>query len=112
MPAWGSSGDGDGSTMMVEPVTVGPQFAAAGSAPAQTSLAFLADASMEAELPTQRVRARVRGCRDLTAADMVRNTRTGTVTVDAAEREVRLDGERMRARPVERLAFSGSYLLG
>jgi hypothetical protein len=25
---------------------------------------------------------------------------------------VHLDGERMRARPVERLAFSGSYLLG
>jgi urease alpha subunit len=43
---------------------------------------------------------------------MVRNARTGTVTVDAAEREVRLDGERMRAQPVERLAFSGSYLLG
>ena len=112
MPAWGSSGDGDGSTMMVEPVTVGPQFAATGSAPAQTSLAFLAGASMEAELPTQRRRARVHGCRDLTAADMVRNTRTGTVTVDATAREVRLDGERMRARPVERLAFSGSYLLG
>jgi urease alpha subunit len=43
---------------------------------------------------------------------MVRNTRTGTVTVDAGAREVRLDGELMRARPVERLAFSGSYLLG
>ena len=83
MPAWGSSGDGDGSTMMVEPVTVRPQFAASGSAPAQTSLAFLAGASMEAELPTRRRRARVHGCRDLTAADMVRNTRTGTVTVDA-----------------------------
>jgi urease subunit alpha len=112
MPAWGSSGDGDGSTMMVEPVTVGPQFAAAGSAPAQTSLAFLAGASMEAELPTRRRRARVGRCRDLTAVDMVRNTRTGTVTVDAAAREVRLDGELVRARPVERLAFSGSYLLG
>jgi urease subunit alpha len=112
MPAWGSSGDGDGSTMIVEPVTVRPQFAAMGSAPAQTSLAFLAGASMEAELPTRRKRARVKGCRDLTAADMVRNTRTGTVTVDAAAREVRLDGQPMRARPVERLAFSGSYLLG
>ncbi|HSS53297.1 MAG TPA: hypothetical protein VLK79_01495, partial [Gaiellales bacterium] len=112
MPAWGSSGDGDGSTMMVEPVTVGPQFAARGSAPAQTSLAFLAGASMEEELPTRRRRARVHSCRDLTAADMVRNTRTGKVTVDATAREVRLDGERMRARPVERLAFSGSYLLG
>jgi urease subunit alpha len=112
MPAWGSSGDGDGSTMTVEPVTVEPQFAAMGSAPAQTSLAFLAGTSLEAQLPTRRRRARVHGCRDLTAADMVRNTRTGTVTVDAAAREVRLDGERVRARPVERLAFSGSYLLG
>jgi urease subunit alpha len=112
MPAWGSSGDGDGSTMMVEPVTLGPQFAAMGSAPAQTSLAFLAGASMEAQLPTRRRRARVHGCRDLTAADMVRNTRTGTVTVDADAREVLLDGERMAARPVQRLAFSGSYLLG
>jgi urease subunit alpha len=93
-------------------VTVGPQFAAMGSAPAQTSLAFLAGASMEAELPTRRMRARVHGCRDLAAADMVRNSRTGTVIVDAAAREVRLDGEPVRARPVERLAFSGSYLLG
>jgi urease subunit alpha len=112
MPAWGSSGDGDGSTMMAEPVTVGPQFAAIGSAPVQTSLAFLAGASLEAALPTRRRRARVQCCRDLTAADMVRNTRTGTVSVDAAAREVHLDGEPMRARPVERLAFSGSYLLG
>jgi urease subunit alpha len=112
MPAWGSSGDGDGSTMVVEPVTVGPQFAAMGSAPAQTSLAFLAGASMEAELPTRRMRARVHGCRDLRAADMLRNSRTGTVIVDAAVCEVRLDGEPVRARPVERLAFSGSYLLG
>jgi urease subunit alpha len=67
---------------------------------------------MEAELPTVRRRAVVERCRDLTAADMVRNSRTGAVRVDAEKREVTLDGEPVRAQPVERLAFSGSYLLG
>ena len=87
------------------------QFAALGSAPARASLAFLAGSSMEDSLPTTRKRALVHRCRDLAAGDMVRNTRTGTVVVDADRREVTLDGEPMRADPVERLAFSGSYLL-
>ena len=112
MPAFGASGDGNGSTFTGEPVLVQQQFAALGSAPAQTSIAFLARASIDAELPTLRRRAPVERCRDLTAADMVRNTRTGTVTVDGEHHEVRLDGESVRARPVESLAFSGSYLLG
>jgi urease alpha subunit len=43
---------------------------------------------------------------------MVRNSRTGVVRVDPRRREVTLDGEPLRAQPVERLAFSGSYLLG
>lgn len=112
MPAYGASGEGNGSTFLGEPVLVQRQFAALGSAAALASVAFLARASMDAELPTQRRRAPVEGCRELSAIDMVRNTRTGSVTVDAARREVRLDGEPVRAQPVERLAFSGSYLLG
>jgi urease alpha subunit len=43
---------------------------------------------------------------------MVRNSRIGEVVVDATKREVRFDGEPVRAEPVERLAFAGSYLLG
>jgi urease subunit alpha len=112
IPAYGTSGDGNASTMLAQPLTVGPQFAALGGAPARTSLAFMAQASLDAELPTGRPRAAVSGCRDLTAAAMVRNTRTGAVVVDAARQEVRLDGEPVRAEPVERLAFSASYLLG
>ena len=112
MPAYGSSGEGNGTTFLGEPVAVQRQFAALGSAPARVSLAFLARASMEAELPTLRRRAQVEHCRDLTAADMVRNTRTGQVVVDAERREVTLDGQPVRAEPVGRLAFSGSYLLG
>jgi len=112
LPAYGASGDGNASTMMAEPVSVQRQFAALGSAPGRTSLAFLAGSAMQADIPSTRRRVAVSGCRELTAADMVRNTRTGTVAVDGERREVRLDGERVSAPPVERLAFSASYLLG
>jgi urease subunit alpha len=111
-PSIGASGGGNASTMLSEPVTVRPQYGAMGGAPAATSLAFLAGSAIEAELPIARRRARVRGCRELTAADMIRNTRTGTVAADNERRQVTLDGEPLRAEPVERLAFSGSYLLG
>jgi len=112
LPAYGASGDGNASTMMAEPVSVQRQFAAIGSAPGRTSLAFLAGSAMGADIPSTRRRVAVAGCREVTAADMVRNTRTGTVAVDGVRREVRLDGEPVTAPPVERLAFSQSYLLG
>jgi urease subunit alpha len=112
IPAWGASGDGNASTALAEPVLVREQVGATGLAPARLSLAFLAGAAMAAELPTTRPRAEVRGCRELTAADMVRNRRTGAVTVDARRREVRLDGALLRAEPVERVAFSDRFLLG
>jgi urease subunit alpha len=91
---------------------VGPQIGALGGAPARISLAFLAGSAMDADLPTARERAPVRGCRDLTAADMVRNTRTGEVRVDPRTLAVTLDGAPVEGEPVEDLAFSGTFLLG
>ena len=93
IPAWGASGTGGATTMMTEPVRIGPQIGALGTAPARTSLAFLAGSAMDADVPTSRQRARVSGCRELTAADMARNSRTGTIVVDAAAEVVTLDGE-------------------
>ena len=66
--------------VLSEPVTRAPPGRRRGRAPrARLSLAFLAGAAMDADLPTTRPRARVERCRDLTAADMVRNARTGDV---------------------------------
>ncbi|HWK29542.1 MAG TPA: urease subunit alpha [Solirubrobacter sp.] len=112
MAAWGASGDGNASTMLSEPVRVRPQVGGIGGAPARLSLAFLARSAMDAELPTARPRAAVEGCRDLTAADMVLNTRRGDVRVGPLTYAVTLDGEEVAAPPVERLAFSGRFLLG
>jgi len=110
--AWGASGDGNASTMLAEPVRVRPQIGALGAAPARLSLAFLAASALDAELPTARARAAVRGTRELTAADMVRHGRLGEVRVDPATHAVTLDGEPVTAPPVEDLALSGRYLLG
>jgi urease subunit alpha len=111
MPTWGASGAGGATTMMTEPVRVGPQIAGTGAAPGQVSLAFLAGSAMEADLPTTRERARVSDCRGLTAADMVRNARTGTVVVDPASETVTLDGEPVTCEPVAEVAYSRRYLL-
>jgi urease subunit alpha len=110
--AWGASGDGNATTSLSEPVLVRRQVGADGAAAARLSLAFLAGAAVDADLPTSRPRARVEGCRELTAAAMVRNSRTGEVRVDPRTHAVSLDGEPVTAPPVERVAFSDRYLLG
>jgi urease subunit alpha len=112
MAAWGASGEGNAATMLCEPVRVRSQVGAIGGAPARLSLAFLAGCAMDAELPTARPRARVDGCRQMTAAAMVRNDRLGDVRVDPVTHAVTLDGEPVEAPPVSRLAFSGRFLLG
>jgi urease subunit alpha len=98
--------------MLAEPVRLRPQVGAQGAAPARLSLAFLARAALDAELPTSRPRAVVEGCRDLTAADMVRNDRRGVVAVDPRTQVVTLDGEPVEAPAVAEVALSGRYLLG
>jgi urease subunit alpha len=111
MPAWGASGAGGATTMMTEPVRVSPQIAGTGTAPGRVSLAFLAGSAMDADLPTTRERAPVSDCRALTAADMVANSRTGTVAVDPASETVTLDGEPVTCEPVAEVAYSRRYLL-
>ena len=110
--AWGAAGDGNATTMLAEPVRVGRQIGALGTAPAALSLAFLAGAAMDADLPTSRPRARVHACRDLSASDMVRNTRRGAVRVDPGTLAVTLDGEPVTSEPADEVPLSGRYLLG
>jgi urease subunit alpha len=112
MSVWGASGDPNATTMLAEPVLVRRQIAAHGGAPARVSLAFLAQAAMDAELPTNRPRSAVRGCRELTASDMVRNGRLADVDVDPDGKTVRVDGEPIGIEPVSQVAMSWRHLLG
>jgi len=112
LPVWGASGDPNATTLNAEPTLVRRQVGAHGAAPGRLAVAFLAGSAMEAELPTTRVRSRVRGCRYVTAADMCRNERLADVTVDPRTHEVRVDGEPVSAEPVAEVALSRRYLLG
>ncbi|QEC48068.1 urease subunit alpha [Baekduia soli] len=109
---WGASGDPDATTMLCEPVVVRRQVGAHGDAPSRLSLAFVSAAGADADLPSTRPRSVVRGCRAVTAADMVRNDRRAEVTVSPDGREVRVDGEVVGIEPVEEVAMSWRYLLG
>jgi urease subunit alpha len=110
--AWGASGDADATTALCEPVVVKRQVGAHGRAAARLSLAFTSAAAQDTELPTERVRSIVRGCRDVTAADMVRNDVRATVDVAPDGSWVSVDGERIGIEPVEEVALSWKYLLG
>ena len=112
IPVYGASGEGNASTALAEPVLLRRQVGGAGTAPALLSLAFLATSALDAELPTTRLRVPVQGCRDLTAASMVRHGRTGAVRVDPQTLAVTLDGELLAAPPLEEVALSARYLLG
>jgi urease subunit alpha len=110
--AWGASGDGDATTMVSEPVVVQRQVGARGSAAARLSLAFTSAAAQDTELPTLRRRSIVGGCRDVSAADMVRNDVRAVVDVAPDGSWVTVDGEKIGIEPVDEVALSWRYLLG
>jgi urease subunit alpha len=110
--AWGASGDPDATTMVCEPVVVQRQVGAHGGAPARLSLAFTSAAARDTELPTARRRSVVRGCRDIGAADMVRNDVRAEIDVAPDGSWVSVDGERVGIEPVDEVALSWRYLLG
>jgi urease subunit alpha len=112
MSVWGASGDPDATTMLCEPVVVRRQAGALGAAPARSSLAFTSAAAADTELPTTRPRSIVRGCRDIGAADMVRNDVRAEVDVTPDGGEVRVDGQRIGIAPVDEVSLSWRYLLG
>jgi urease subunit alpha len=113
-PAWGVTGDPNAATDACEPLVYGPQFGAHGATPADLSAVFTSGAAAAAgsdQLTTRRRRVAVRECRGIGPANLVHNDRLGTVTVDAATGEVRLDGERMYADPADSVTLSRLYFL-
>ena len=113
-PAWGLTGDPNATIDAAEPMVYGPQFGGRGAAPADISVAFVSAACVDAgedRLPTRRRRVPVRGCRGIGLADMVRNTRTGTVAVDHRTAAVTLDGRLLTVEAAERSPLTRLYLL-
>ncbi|MFE9019391.1 urease subunit alpha [Streptomyces sp. NPDC007808] len=113
-PAYGVVGDPGAATDTCEPLVLGPQFGAYGAAPADLSVAFVAQAAVDQggdSMPTRRRRVAVRGTRGIGPADLRLNSRTGAVDVDQRTGLVTLDGEPLRSEPAESVSLSRLYFL-
>ncbi|MEP6855010.1 MAG: amidohydrolase family protein, partial [Pedococcus sp.] len=112
-PAWGVTGDPNAAIDRSQPLVLGPQFGGFGGAPAELSVAFVAQATHDEgadRLPTRRRRVAVRGTRDLGLAAMNRNRARASVEV-SPDGAVRLDGEPVWCPPAQSIPLSRLYFL-
>ncbi|MFF9410045.1 urease subunit alpha [Streptomyces anandii] len=113
-PAYGVTGDPNAATDTCEPLVLGPQFGAHGATPADISVAFVARAALDQghdTMPTRRRRVAVRGTRGIGPADLLLNSRTGSVDVDRRTGLVTLDGDPVRSGPAESVSLNRLYFL-
>ncbi|MER6105743.1 urease subunit alpha [Streptomyces sp. NPDC001832] len=113
-PAYGVTGDPNAATDTCEPLVLGPQFGAYGATAADLSVAFVSQAATQlgADLmPTRRRRVGVRGTRGIGPGDLLHNSRTGEVAVDARSGLVTLDGEPLRCEPADSVSLNRLYFL-
>jgi urease subunit alpha len=113
--AWSAMGDANASIPTPQPVLYRPMFGAFGGAVAATSLTFVSQASLEAEVPQSlglhKQAVAVRGCRQIGKADMKHNSAMPTIDVDPETYEVRADGELLTCAPAESLPMAQRYFL-
>jgi urease subunit alpha len=115
MIAYAQMGDANASIPTPQPVLPRPMFGAYGVVPAQTSLAFVAPAAIDA-LVGDRVAGRRAFCpvedtRSVGKADMPLNDALPRIEVRPDTFEVRIDGEVVEPDPVTELPMAQRYFL-
>jgi urease subunit alpha len=115
MIAWAAMGDANASIPTPQPVLPRPMFGAYGTAPATTSLAFVAQAALDAcltdRLPVRRRLAAVADVRRRGKADLPLNDAMPRIEVDPDSFTVRIDGDVVETAPVDVLPMAQRYFL-
>ncbi|MFK7984453.1 MAG: urease subunit alpha [Sandaracinaceae bacterium] len=108
-------GDPNASIPTPQPVHYRPMFASFGRAVASTSVTFFSQAALDAGVPDalglQKRAVACRGTRTIRKRDMVHNTLTPHMEVDAQTYEVRADGQLLTCEPAEVLPLAQRYFL-
>ena len=108
-------GDPNASIPTPQPVHYRPMFGAFGGAVARGSLTFMSQAAVAADLGDRlglhKPVAAVRQCRSVRKADMVHNSHTPVMQIDAQTYEVRADGELLTCEPAAVLPMAQRYFL-
>ncbi|MCD0420936.1 urease subunit alpha [Rubrivivax sp. JA1024] len=108
-------GDPNASIPTPQPVHYRPMFGSFGGARAATSLTFISQAALQAEIGEQlglaKRLAAVQGCRQVKKADMVHNGWLPTMEIDPQTYEVRADGQLLTCEPATVLPLAQRYFL-
>jgi urease subunit alpha len=115
MIAYAQMGDANASIPTPQPTFPRPMFGAYGAVPAQTSLAFVAPAAIDALLGdrvgAKRAFAPVADTRSVGKADMPLNDALPHIEVEPDTFVVRIDGETIEPDPVTELPMAQRYFL-
>jgi urease subunit alpha len=113
--AWAAMGDANASIPTPQPVLPRPMFGAYGVVPAATSLAFVADAAIDAcladRLPVRRRLVPIANVRRRGKADLPLNDAMPRIEVAPDTFTVRVDGEVVEPEPVTVLPMAQRYFL-
>ena len=113
--AYAQMGDANASIPTPQPVHARPMFASFGGAIAATSLTFVSQAALDAEIPTQlklqKTAVAGSGTRQISKRDMKLNDALPRVEVDPETYEVRADGELLICEPATVLPMAQRYFL-
>ena len=108
-------GDPNASIPTPQPVHYRPMFGAHGKALAKSSITFVSQAALAADvagrLKLEKPVVAVKGCRTVTKADMVHNALTPKITVDPETYAVVADGETLTCEPATELPMAQRYFL-
>jgi urease subunit alpha len=108
-------GDPNASIPTPQPVHYRPMFAAFGSAMNATCVTFVSQAALDLGVPQklnlQRRAVAVKNTRTIGKADMVHNSGTPKIEVDAQTYEVRADGQLLTCEPATVLPMAQKYFL-
>jgi urease subunit alpha len=115
MIAYAQMGDANASIPTPQPMLPRPMFGAYGVVPAQTSVAFVAPAAIDALLSdrigVRRALVPVSDTRSVGKADMPLNNAMPRIEVKADTFEVRIDGQVIEPDPVDVLPMAQRYFL-
>ena len=113
--AWAQMGDPNASIPTPQPVYMRPMFGSFGGATPSTSLTFVSQEALDAEIPKQ-INLRtpavaVSNTRNISKADMKLNEATPKIEVNPETYEVRADGELLTCEPASVLPMAQRYFL-
>jgi urease subunit alpha len=115
MIAYARMGDANAAIPTSQPLLPRPMFGAYGVVPAQTSVAFVAPAAIDAllgdRIGCKRALAPVAGTRAVGKADMPLNDALPRIEVEPDTFTVRIDGEVVEPDPVAELPMAQRYFL-